>query len=59
VFAVFKKGIYNNLGRWAGSDEAAGMFTPHVAGAFRKFKVVGKEIYLGLGEMTQQKYKGK
>jgi hypothetical protein len=54
-----KKAIRNNLNRWADSDEAPGMFTPHVAGAYRKAKVSGKEIYLRLGEMTQQNYRGK
>jgi hypothetical protein len=34
------------------------MFTPNVAGAYRQVKVSGKEIYLRLGEMTQQEYKG-
>jgi hypothetical protein len=43
-----KKGIRNNLGRWADSFLAAGKFAPHVAGAFRKFKAVGKEFYLKL-----------
>ena len=54
-----KKAIRNSLNRWADSDEAPGMFTPHVAGAYRKVKVSSKEIYLRLGEMTQQEYKGK
>jgi hypothetical protein len=56
-----KKAIRNNLNRWANSDEAPGMFTPHVVGAYRKrkLKISGKEIYLRLGEMTQQNYRGK
>ena len=54
-----KKAIRNNLNRWADSDEAPGMFTPHVVGAYRKLKISGKEIYLRLGEMTQQNYNGK
>ena len=54
-----KKAIRNNLNRWADSDEAPGMFTPHVVGAYRKLKISGNEIYLRLGEMTQQNYKGK
>ena len=54
-----KKAIRNNLNRWADSDEAPGMFAAHVAGAYRKVKVKGKEVYLRLGETTQQDYKGK
>ena len=54
-----KKAIRNSLNRWADSDEAPGMFAAHVAGAYRKVKVKGKEVYLRLGETTQQDYKGK
>ena len=54
-----KKAIRANLGRWADSDEAPGMFAAHVAGAYRKVKVKGKELYLRLGETTQQDYKGR
>jgi hypothetical protein len=54
-----KKAIRNNLNRWADSDEAPGMFAAHVAGTYRKVKARGKEMYLRLGETTQQEYKGK